>query len=96
MHGPGGGLAYIGRVGTGFTDAILDDLLRPARTVATEDEVRWTGRCPAADARDAVWVESELVGEVRFGEWTHDGRLRHPVWRGLRADKRPGEVVRES
>jgi bifunctional non-homologous end joining protein LigD len=37
-----------------------------------------------------------LVGEVGFAEWTKDGRLRHPTWRGLRPDKSPGEVVRES
>ena len=35
-------------------------------------------------------------GEVRFTEWTRDGRLRHPAWRGLRADKRPDHVVRET
>jgi bifunctional non-homologous end joining protein LigD len=36
------------------------------------------------------------VGEVVFSEWTRDGRLRHPAWRGLRPDKSPGEVIRES
>jgi bifunctional non-homologous end joining protein LigD len=50
---------------------------------------------PRADARDAVWVEPRLVGEVAYGEWTRDGRLRHPSWRGLRPDKDPGDVVRE-
>lgn len=40
--------------------------------------------------------EPRLVGEVQFSEWTRDGRLRHPSWRGLRQDKAPGDVVRES
>jgi len=44
----------------------------------------------------ATWVEPKLVGEVSFSEWTMDRRLRHPSWRGLRDDKRPDEVRRES
>ena len=51
---------------------------------------------PRADARDAQWVSPRLVGEVAFSEWTTDGRLRHPAWRGLRPDKSPADVVRES
>jgi bifunctional non-homologous end joining protein LigD len=43
----------------------------------------------------AHWVRPEVVGEVRFSEWTPDGRLRHPVWRGRRTDKSADEVVRE-
>ena len=46
--------------------------------------------------RDAiVWVEPRLVCEVSFGEWTHDGRLRQPVYQGLREDKSPREVRAE-
>jgi bifunctional non-homologous end joining protein LigD len=55
----------------------------------------FTSDVPAKDAKDAHWVRPELVGEVAFGEWTPDGRLRHPAWRGLRPDKDPGAVVRE-
>jgi bifunctional non-homologous end joining protein LigD len=43
-----------------------------------------------------VWVTPKLVGEVAFTEWTADGRLRHPSWRGLRPDKSRADVVRES
>ena len=50
---------------------------------------------PAAEADAATWVKPALVGEVAFGEWTTDGRLRHPRWRGLRADKSPEDVVVE-
>jgi bifunctional non-homologous end joining protein LigD len=44
----------------------------------------------------AIWVDPTLVGEVSFSEWTNEGRLRHPSWRGLRDDKSPEEVRRES
>jgi bifunctional non-homologous end joining protein LigD len=44
----------------------------------------------------AHWVEPTLVGEVSFSEWTGDGRMRHPAWRGIRIDKRADEVRRES
>lgn len=90
-----GGLDYVGRVGTGFTDRTLADLvtrLRPLERATSP----FTSEVPAADARDARWVEPVLVGEVAFGDWTLDGRLRHPSWRGLRPDKKPDEVVRES
>jgi bifunctional non-homologous end joining protein LigD len=90
----GGPLRYVGRVGTGFTDRILRDLLtrlEPLRTDAAPlDGV------PALDASDALWVRPELVGEVEFANWTPDGVLRHARWRGLRPDKSPSEVVRES
>jgi bifunctional non-homologous end joining protein LigD len=88
-------LHYAGHVGTGFTEAMLTDLsarLRPLarKTPPVADEV------PRPHARDAQWVTPKLVGEVAFTEWTTDGRLRHPAWRGLRPDKFPDEVVRES
>ncbi|MEB0306718.1 hypothetical protein QN345_15570, partial [Cryobacterium sp. 10I1] len=51
---------------------------------------------PAADVRDAHWVRPVLVGEVDYLEWTSDGRLRHPSWRGWRPDKAAEEVVREA
>ena len=90
----GEGLRYIGRVGAGFTEDALADLSarlgRISRASCPFADV------PRADARDAQWVSPRLVGEVAFGEWTADGRLRHPVWRGLRLDKRPDEVVEET
>lgn len=89
------GLDYAGHVGTGFTDQMLRDLAgdlaplsRTSSPFATE--------LPAAHRRDARWVEPRLVGEVAFTEWTRENRLRHPTWRGLRPDKSPSDVVRES
>ena len=89
------GLDYVGHVGTGFTDKMLRDL--EARLAElTRDEPPFATPPPRAQAKDARWVEPQLVGEVAFSEWTRDGRLRHPAWRGLRPDKSPAEVVRES
>jgi bifunctional non-homologous end joining protein LigD len=50
---------------------------------------------PKVRRDDIVWVEPELVAQVEFAEWTHDGRLRAPVYKGLREDKEPSEVRRE-
>lgn len=89
----GDGLRYVGKVGTGFSDADLDRLsallAKHPRTTSPLDGV------PGADARDAHWVRPEHVGEVEFAEWTGTDRLRQPSWRGLRPDKSPDEVVRE-
>jgi bifunctional non-homologous end joining protein LigD len=89
------GLEYVGKVGTGFTDAMLDDLagrLEPLRRA----DPPVAGPLPRAQVAGATWVDPVLVGEVAFGEWTREGRLRHPRWRGLRPDKDAGEVARES
>ncbi|HLM95469.1 MAG TPA: hypothetical protein VK283_04090, partial [Acidimicrobiales bacterium] len=50
---------------------------------------------PARETAAAHFARPVLVGEVEFGEWTTAGRLRHPIWRGLRPDKAPGDVVVE-
>jgi len=87
-----GALRFAGHVGTGFTDRVLDDLrarLRPlARATSPFDTP-----VPREYARNAHWVEPELVGEVEFRQWTADGRLRAPSWRGLRPDRAPGEAT---
>jgi bifunctional non-homologous end joining protein LigD len=88
------GLRYAGRVGTGFTEAMLADLAKRMRPLARRASP--LGHEPPRDqTRDAHWVEPTLVGEVTFAEWTSDGRMRHPSWRGLRPDKSPAEVFRE-
>jgi bifunctional non-homologous end joining protein LigD len=88
-----GRLRYVGRVGTGFSDADLDAI--EARLHAHGRRTSPFDDVPRADASDAHWVSPSLVGEVRFAEWTDDGRLRQASWRGWRPDKRPDEVVRE-
>jgi bifunctional non-homologous end joining protein LigD len=52
-------------------------------------------RCRRCVRADIVWVEPRLVCEVEFAEWTHDGRLRAPSYKGLREDKEVEEVHRE-
>jgi bifunctional non-homologous end joining protein LigD len=89
-----GGLRFVGRVGTGFTDKELSRLKKTFAPLAT-DESPFTERLSRQDAAGVTFVKPELVGEVRYGEWTGDGRLRHPSWRGLRPDKTPAEVTVE-
>lgn len=86
-------LRYVGRVGTGFSER---DLQRAAQQLGTlvRDSSPFSD-IPAADARGAIWVAPELVGEVEFAEWTAGGRLRQPSWRGWRTDKAPSDVRRE-
>jgi bifunctional non-homologous end joining protein LigD len=83
---------YAGKVGTGFSQASLDDLSRRLSPIVV-DQPPVEG---APRLRDARWVAPELVCEVRFMEWTHGGLLRHPSFEGLRDDKRPEDVVRET
>jgi bifunctional non-homologous end joining protein LigD len=87
-----GRLVYVGKVGTGFTNKSLGELTRRLRALDQEP-------CPFASPPTGVgrphWVKPELVAEVRFSEWTSDGKMRHPSFQGLREDKPAAEVVRE-
>jgi bifunctional non-homologous end joining protein LigD len=88
------GLVYTGRVGTGFTQASLRDVL--ARLRAIERAKPALVNAPTgASARGVHWVEPRLVAEVAFTGWTNDGALRHPTFQGLREDKNATEIVRE-
>ena len=88
------GLVYAGHVGTGFsarTLHMLGDQLRPLRRADSP----FDGPVPPEHARPAVWVEPRLVIEVTFDRWTKAGRMRAPVYKGLRNDIDPADVVRE-
>lgn len=87
----GGELRYAGKVGTGFSAAALTDLGDKLETLEVEDSPFAGEGLP----RQARWVEPRLVGQFAFGEWTRDGKLRHPRYVGLREDKLAAEVVRE-
>ena len=89
----GEGLAYAGKVGSGFTEQALTDARKVLESIE-RDQPPLTG-VPRPDAKGARWVEPLLVGEVEYGEWTDSGRLRHPVWRGWRPDRHAEDVVRE-
>lgn len=89
-----GRLRFAGRVGTGFSAAELDRLQVRLDGLAT-DRCPFDPPPPRGAAPRARWVRPELVADVEFGEWTEAGVLRHPSYRGLRADKDPAEVIRE-
>lgn len=85
------GLVYRGRVGTGYDDAIL-------RSLGTKLKAREIDRSPFTQVPRAIrgrarWVRPDLVAEIAFTERTRDGILRHPVFLGLRHDKRARDVT---
>ncbi len=88
----GGDLVYAGKVGSGFDERALQDIRRQLDALETDRAAFSAGGPP----RRAHWVRPDLVAEVRFSQWTPDGRLRHPVFLGLREDKRARDVVRET
>jgi len=85
-------LRYAGKVGTGFTQRTLADLATRMEAIEIPESpfTRGTGL-----PKRARWVKPGLVGQFGFGEWTRDGKLRHPRYLGLREDKPAREVVRE-
>ena len=90
----GAALRFAGKVGERVHERERARAAQPARRAHRRREpftpppAGWLGR-------NAHWVRPELVCEVAFTEWTHDGKIRHPSFQGLREDKRPEEVVRE-
>jgi bifunctional non-homologous end joining protein LigD len=89
------GLRYAGGVGTGFTEHMLTQLATTLAPLARQTPP-FDYELPRDQVRDAHWVTPSLVGEVTYAEWTSDGRLRHPAWRGLRPEKSPADVYPES
>jgi bifunctional non-homologous end joining protein LigD len=87
---PEGGLSYVGHVGTGFSDATRDRL-RDLLAAAPRTESPFTSAVP--DQRAVHWTAPVHVAEVRMRNWTDDGHLRHPSWRGLRPDRDPAELA---
>jgi bifunctional non-homologous end joining protein LigD len=89
-------LRYVGNVGTGFTDKEIDRLLKLLRPLERKTPpFREVPKMPKVRKGDVVWVEPKLVAQVEFAEWTHDGHLRAPRYKGLREDKPAEEVERE-
>jgi bifunctional non-homologous end joining protein LigD len=89
-----GALKYGGKVGTGFKRQDLDMLIK--KLAPLERETPPVAHELGLPRKGAHWVAPKLVAEVGFSEWTPDGKLRHPRYLGLRNDKAPEEVVRES
>jgi bifunctional non-homologous end joining protein LigD len=88
-----GRLVYAGKVGTGFDDATLSSLAQTLSGLERPVPAFDRGNLPRTGVH---WVEPKLVGQVGFSEWTSAGQLRHPRFEGLRRDKDPSAVVRET
>ena len=88
-----GRLTYAGKVGTGFSDATLRSLRKAMSRLSRGQSPFERGNLPRTTVH---WVEPQLVGQIAFTEWTRDGQLRHPRFQGLRPDKDPAEVRRET
>ncbi len=86
-----GHLRYAGNVGTGFDHKLLRSLKDRLAALDTE-HMPFRERPKGVKAH---WVKPRLVAEVEFTEWTGDGRIRHPTFRGLRSDKEPEAITRE-
>lgn len=87
-----GELVYIGHTGGGFTNEGLREMLARMDPFKVDKSPFKT---PPKGHTEVTWIRPELVCEVRFTEWTSDGRLRHPIFLGLREDRDPREVRRE-
>jgi bifunctional non-homologous end joining protein LigD len=85
-------LIYAGKVGTGFTQRTLDDLARRLAPLRTDVSPLGDVVAPV----EATFVEPKIVCEVTFWEWTRSGEIRHASFKGLRQDKSPIEIVRET
>jgi bifunctional non-homologous end joining protein LigD len=83
---------YIGHVGTGFSHQTLEEL---HRILVNLKYLKSPFPAKVKDQAVTTWVKPSLVAEVKFTEWTSSGEMRHPVYLGLRADKRAEDVVRE-
>jgi bifunctional non-homologous end joining protein LigD len=93
VYDDAGKLHYVAHVGSGFNEAELHHLMRALKPLGTS-------RCPfdepPPDTNETPhWVKPHLVAQVKFTEWTDEGRLRHPTYLGLRDDVKPKNVRRE-
>ena len=96
---------FASKVGSGFDRRVLESLYKqfqklkqpecPFANLPEKRPGRWGQGITASQMKRCTWVKPELVAQVRFTEWTMDGGLRHPVFMGLREDKKATEVVRE-
>ena len=94
-HHDKGKLVYAGRVGSGFSSKVAEDLWRRLEEIRT-DEPPLDKALPAEGRRNVRWVKPKLVADVEIRGWTADGIARHAVFKGLRQDKEAADVVREA
>ena len=99
-------LVFAGKVGTGFTAESLAALHRKFRAeertgcpfvdLPSKQGGQWVLGITPSMMKKMHWINPKFVAEIKFAEWTRDGKLRAPVFMGLRDDKKPDEVVRET
>ncbi|MGN6670769.1 MAG: non-homologous end-joining DNA ligase [Candidatus Nucleicultricaceae bacterium] len=86
-------LKCAGKVGTGFTRDILISLKKEMdQCISIQPPIKKSAKVP----KNTTWLKPKLVGEFDFTEWTRDGKLRHPRFKGLRYDKEAQAVIREA
>jgi bifunctional non-homologous end joining protein LigD len=85
----GAKLQYVGKVGTGFSQAVLADLFRKFKPYIRANPAVVN---PPRE-KDVTYLAPRLVAQISYGEWTNDQKLRQPVFLGLRDDKKPEEVT---
>src|SRR5712671_5196574 len=101
----GGKLKFAGKVGSGFTSKSLSILYKKFRDEERKDcpfvdlpskqGGAWVQGITPSMMKKMHWVNPTFVAEIKFAEWTRDGKLRQPVFLGLREDKNPREITRE-
>ena len=99
-------LLFAGKVGTGFDTKLLSTLHKKMRAeerstcpfadLPSKQNGEWVQGITPGEMRKYTWVNPKFVCQVKFAEWTRDGKLRQPVFLGLRQDKDPREVIREA
>jgi bifunctional non-homologous end joining protein LigD len=99
-------LLFAGKVGTGFDTKLLSTLHKKMRAeerstcpfadLPSKQNGEWVQGITPGEMRKYTWVNPKFVCQVKFAEWTRDGKLRQPVFLGLRQDKDPREVIRET
>jgi bifunctional non-homologous end joining protein LigD len=98
-------LVFAGKVGTGFTTKSLATFHKKFRAeegadcpfvdLPSKQNGQWVLGITPSMMKKIHWINPKFVAEIKFAEWTRDGKLRAPVFMGLREDKKPSEVLRE-
>jgi len=99
-------LVFAGKVGTGFSTKLLAELHKKFRAeeradcpfvdLPSKQNGQWVLGITPSMMKKIQWINPKFVAEIKFAEWTRDGKLRAPVFIGLREDKKASDVIRET